>query len=613
MNPLFTRSEGTQPSINSFLNTLEISNSFMISSEEGKQQARKKQRTKRQLVTERNITEIQSKIRSGQEFESNLVIRSSEVYDSIAGSMVEQGTEPLGEGAYGTVTLSADPMINGKAAVIKHSSPRKVRDRDTRIELVGTTRNEIEKINYIQQCLKDDSEVLNTIKAIFSIEETTSGRYTNRSYQIISDYCGFQADTYFPKVDVIIVLAGQSISEQTNSYKETLYSSRIRMEHCGSDVFSYVEKSEVKLTNLSVMCKQWINGLRYLHEKGVVHRDIKPENLFVNSNKSQKIIAKVGDFGAASFLPSDGLLYEMAGTLLTLPPESLIGIGYNEKADVWAIGISLLFIILREMPVLTADSLVLLHCLEKGLNIDLGQVLSRSPRFRKTNVSEFFIRDSLGTRLKPIDWEPVYESVFEDAGYYFENGSWHYEGGEPINDRQIVQEKMKAKAFANGYFQSSFKERLNAKIKNNDPLKESVIDLILKCLTINIEERPSMEEILQHPFLAQKLISPIKSRFQGSVNSSSSLFSTERLQAPIKRTTAGLVTDMQESYRDRGAMQISSASSTQNSIASIYPVISERRVITSVEKRLPTLTTHKPERGSLKHGAFRTLYLGNGK
>eukprot|EP00494_Astrolonche_serrata_P021580 UN21826 len=43
--------------------------------------------------------------------------------------------------------------------------------------------------------------------------------------------------------------------------------------------------------------KQFLSGLKFIHDSNLVHRDLKPENLFVNTKN--KLELKIGDFGLA--------------------------------------------------------------------------------------------------------------------------------------------------------------------------------------------------------------------------------------------------------------------------------------------------------------------------
>jgi len=38
-----------------------------------------------------------------------------------------------------------------------------------------------------------------------------------------------------------------------------------------------------------------LNGLKHIHERGLIHRDIKPANIFINGGE----VLKIGDFGLA--------------------------------------------------------------------------------------------------------------------------------------------------------------------------------------------------------------------------------------------------------------------------------------------------------------------------
>lgn len=83
---------------------------------------------------------------------------------------------------------------------------------------------------------------------------------------------------------------------------------------------------------------QIILALKHMHDRKVIHRDIKAENVFLNRRNQ----VKIGDFGI-----SKSLAHTLAqartriGTPYYLSPEICMDKPYDNKNDMWALGVVL--------------------------------------------------------------------------------------------------------------------------------------------------------------------------------------------------------------------------------------------------------------------------------
>ena len=85
---------------------------------------------------------------------------------------------------------------------------------------------------------------------------------------------------------------------------------------------------------LAAYLAQVVEGLSFLHGRGVVHRDVKGENVLLDATG----VVKLADFGCATQLHSVGACETFIGTPYWMPPEVIQNKGCNASADVWSVG-----------------------------------------------------------------------------------------------------------------------------------------------------------------------------------------------------------------------------------------------------------------------------------
>ena len=106
----------------------------------------------------------------------------------------------------------------------------------------------------------------------------------------------------------------------------------------GGELYKWLLKNG-KLTenDACYVIKQILQAINYMHQQGITHRDLKLQNILLVHKGHFDV--KVTDFGFSSFFDPKKGLKDLVGTPLYMAPELLKEQKYNEKVDIWSIGI----------------------------------------------------------------------------------------------------------------------------------------------------------------------------------------------------------------------------------------------------------------------------------
>ena len=155
------------------------------------------------------------------------------------------------------------------------------------------------------------------------------------------------------EVSLLLALNHPGIVRVTEVFQNRNYVQMIMEKHGEMDLFEFIDRNPIMEEPLaSVIFRQVVAAVDFLHSRDILHRDIKDENIIINQNFSCKLI----DFGSATFHKPGQLFNTFYGTVEYCSPEVLKGFPYEgPELEMWSLGVLLYIIMFGENPFYNAE------------------------------------------------------------------------------------------------------------------------------------------------------------------------------------------------------------------------------------------------------------------
>jgi serine/threonine protein kinase len=156
-------------------------------------------------------------------------------------------------------------------------------------------------------------------------------------------------ETVLHEVAVLRAIKHKYLMEIVDFFEEGTHLYLVMERMAGGDVFDRIlKRKHYTEKDARDFARILLEGVAHIHEQGIAHRDLKPQNLLLSSTDDDADI-KIADFGFACRVHTPMSLTTRCGTPSYVAPEILKNSPYDQRADMWSVGV-ILFVLLAGYP-----------------------------------------------------------------------------------------------------------------------------------------------------------------------------------------------------------------------------------------------------------------------
>ena len=262
--------------------------------------------------------------------------------------------------------------------------------------------------------------------------------------------------------DIYIVAFEQRLETEDNII--------FKLDACDGNLYNHLQ-NDGGLSDSPVLFAKLVGyiakAVEIIHENGIIHRDIKPHNIYHKFIEDRGfVVFKIGNFSCATKIkenPSDSI-----GTILYNAPEMVKDLEYDEKVDLWSIGITLFQLYFGVLPygrnanihsmmnVIYEDNFVLKKTFKKNekpkyatLDILFKRLLTINPKNRMNHEEFYEYATSLDFMKEDVicinnnkEYQKIYDDILKEEFIDYEEEIIEESISDPIKQEELNKKKL---------------------------------------------------------------------------------------------------------------------------------------------------------------------------